>query len=818
MAVNLVSPGVNVREVDLTVGRIDASREFVGAIAGPFQKGPVNEPALIENEQQLLNVFGKPQLADGQYEYWLSASNYLSYGGTLRVVRTDVNEILFPNSLINANASPNGFLDDLKITSDEDYLNNHYNDVNWYYSSRNPGSWSNDLKVCMIDSAADQTISGINTTFVSTLGFSTDFTRTNITIGIGTNKLVGIDTTGITLQTKINETASGAISFNTLITDISADDGGTITFSPSSDNTGIVTESVQFGSTIEIQQPNQLQVGAAVTQTLSKSGVEGSQVVTYNGYLRGIITQIGNKEISVKITDRVDEDGVSYPIEYKNPGANTNLNAYSFDVQRALPFFITNPSQISAVQYNSDALSLSDWYDNQTLGLTNSTIYWKNIAPKPGTSQYCSERSSTNDELHIVVVDDKGSVTGVSGNIVEKFTNISKAIDARVSPSQPIYYKDLIKDGSNYIFAGVPEIGTASGLIVTGIGTDAQLQRTSGAWGSTAQSTKFNVVGSVTYDLQGGTDYSGPGSVGGYSASVSDLITSYQIFNNPAEYGINFLINGPSSGTTIYESQAKANALIAIAQNRKDCIAVVSPHKQSVVDVTNPETQTSNIIEFFEPLTSSSYAVFDSGYKYTYDRFNNKFTYIPCNSDIAGLMARTTLNNYSWFSPAGSNRGSLNNVVKLAYNPTQAQRDQIYTKRINPIISSPGAGFILFGDKTALSYASALDRINVRRLFLTIEESIERAARAQLFEFNDVITRTNFINIVEPYLRDVKAKRGITEFLVVCDETNNTPDIIDSNQFRADIFVKPARSINFIGLTFVATRTGVSFSEVVGTV
>jgi phage tail sheath protein FI len=201
-----------------------------------------------------------------------------------------------------------------------------------------------------------------------------------------------------------------------------------------------------------------------------------------------------------------------------------------------------------------------------------------------------------------------------------------------------------------------------------------------------------------------------------------------------------------------------------------------------------------------------------------FDRFNNTFRYIPCNADVAGLMARTSINQYSWFSPAGASRGAINGAVKLAYNPSKAQRDLLYPRRINPIIFSPGAGIILYGDKTALSYTSAFDRINVRRLFLTIESTIERAARAQLFEFNDVITRSNFLNIVEPYLRDVKSKRGITDFLVVCDETNNTPDVIDGNQFRADIFVKPARSINFIGLTFVATRTGVSFEEVVGNV
>jgi phage tail sheath protein FI len=236
------------------------------------------------------------------------------------------------------------------------------------------------------------------------------------------------------------------------------------------------------------------------------------------------------------------------------------------------------------------------------------------------------------------------------------------------------------------------------------------------------------------------------------------------------------------------------------------------------VNVTNTTTQTNNLINFFSPLASSSYAVFDSGYKYTYDRFNNRFVYIPCNADVAGLMTRTNVVAYPWFSPAGQQRGILNNVVKLAYNPTKAQRDKLYPLRINSIVTQPGIGTLLFGDKTALGYASAFDRINVRRLFLTIEQALEKAAQAQLFELNDELTRANFRNIVEPYLRDVQAKRGLYGFLVVCDTTNNTPDVIDNNEFRADIFLKPTKSINFVTLTFVATRTGVSFEEVVGRV
>jgi len=294
-------------------------------------------------------------------------------------------------------------------------------------------------------------------------------------------------------------------------------------------------------------------------------------------------------------------------------------------------------------------------------------------------------------------------------------------------------------------------------------------------------------------------------------------LNSYDKFADPVDSDIRFLLQGGCSGTK-EEEQAKANKLIQLAEGRKDTVAVISPNRGSVVNVTDSATQLKNVLSFFAPLTSSSYAVFDSGFQYVYDRFNKKFVYMPCSSDIAGCMVRTDRDHFPWFSPAGTQRGGLNFAIKLAFNPGQDARDQLYSNRINPITSKPGDGIILFGDKTALAFESAFDRINVRRLFITIEQAIENAAKSVLFELNDAGTRSNFINIVEPFLRDVQAKRGIQDFLLVCDETNNTPDVIDRNEFLADIFIKPARSINFIGLTFVATRTGVSFSEVVGTV
>ena len=300
-------------------------------------------------------------------------------------------------------------------------------------------------------------------------------------------------------------------------------------------------------------------------------------------------------------------------------------------------------------------------------------------------------------------------------------------------------------------------------------------------------------------------------------AELSDLMTSYGKFSNKDEAEVDYILMGPGGGTQA-ESQAKANYLVSLSNGRKDCVSCVGPHRNDLVGVTNDDTQTNNLINYFSSLSSSSYAIFDSGYKYMYDRFNNKFRYVPTNGDIGGLMTRTNLVAYPWFSPAGQQRGIINNAIKLAYNPDKAQRDKLYPARINPVVTQPGIGTLLFGDKTALGYASAFDRINVRRLFLTVEQALQKAAEAQLFELNDELTRANFRNIVEPYLRDVQAKRGLYGFLVVCDSTNNTPDVIDNNEFRADIFLKPAKSINYVTQTFVATRTGVDFEEVVGRV
>ena len=741
MATPQLSPGVLVREVDLTIGRAENVLDNIGAIAGPFEIGPVDDIIEISTEEQLVNTFGKPIGTDAQYEYWMSASSFLSYGGVLKVVRTA------GSNLNNANAGVGvASTAVLQVYNYDDYLNNHQSDATFTYCAKNPGTWANTLKVCQIDNFADQTI------------------------GISTNNLYN----------------AGA------------------------------------------------RVGFAVTANIDGAIIPGIGTTGgFTGFLKGIITGVStdstnsNSTFDVKITDRISAVGgiTSYfPIDYAE---GNSIAAYT--TSSAVQFL--NNSGVTTGHSASAAYtpaSVKDWYDEQTLGINNAVVYWKTLAPKPIDSNYVDTRNGKNDGMHVVLVDDEGRVTGIKGNIMEKHLNLSKAKDtvSSINPPQKTYYKDYLALYSDNLYAGKnPSEGADSqwgtAPIASGFSTVCTPVTTGdGLWGLDAQGVTYSSLGNIAYSLTGGQDY---GSIpanetkGGMKATLADLMTSYRLFSNKDEVQVDYLIMGPGC-TVESDSQAKANQLLSIAGDRKDCMATISPHRANVVNITNTETQTENVINFFSPLSSSSYGVFDSGYKYMFDRFNNQFRYVPCNGDVAGLMTRTNIVAYPWFSPAGQQRGVINNAVKLAYNPTKTQRDRLYPQRINSFITTPGIGTLLFGDKTALGYASAFDRINVRRLFLTIEQALEKAAQAQLFELNDELTRANFRNIVEPYLRDIQAKRGLYGFLVVCDTTNNTPDVIDNNEFRADIFLKPAKSINYVTLTFVATRTGISFEEVAGRV
>ena len=409
--------------------------------------------------------------------------------------------------------------------------------------------------------------------------------------------------------------------------------------------------------------------------------------------------------------------------------------------------------------------------------------YYDSVDGAPGTSPFVSDRNGSNDEIHVVVVDEDGGITGVPGQVLEAFSNLSKASDAKTPQGDINYYPEVIYNKSEHIYW--------------------TKHNSSGSnWGNAASGTTYTAVNDPTLSsLSAGAD--------GSSVTVGQLKDAYDKFADAETVDVGIIIAGTCTAAHIEN-------LITIAEARKDCVVFASPERADVVNITNSNTQKKNVIDFFSTISSSSYVFFDSGYKYMYDRYNDLFRFVPLNGDMAGLCARTDLIADSWFSPAGFNRGVVRGAVKLAFNPTKTQRDELYPARINPVATFPGQGTVLFGDKTALSSPSAFDRINVRRLFITLEKAISTASKFQLFEFNDEFTRANFRNIVEPFLREVQGRRGITDFLVVCDETNNTGDVIDRNEFKAEIFVKPARSINFITLSFVATRTGVSFDEVAG--
>jgi len=410
--------------------------------------------------------------------------------------------------------------------------------------------------------------------------------------------------------------------------------------------------------------------------------------------------------------------------------------------------------------------------------------YADQVDGAPGTSTYASTRSGSGDEIHVVVIDEDGGVSGVPGTILESYSKLSKASDAKSPQGDVNYYQTVISNKSNYIFF----------MDHNSSGTN---------WGNAAAGTAFTDVDVPTSEsLSGGLD--------GTASTDGNLKSGYELFNDADTVDVGLIIAGPSG------SASHIDNLITIAENRKDCVVFASPQRSDVVNISNSNTQTSNVVDFFNGIRSSSYVVFDSGYKYCYDRYSDVYRFVPLNGDIAGLAARTDILADSWFSPAGLNRGIIRGAAKLAYNPTKTQRDDLYTARVNPVSTFSGQGTILFGDKTGLGSPSAFDRINVRRLFITLEKAVATASKFQLFEFNDEFTRANFRNIVEPFLREVQGRRGITDFLVVCDETNNTGEVIDRNEFVAEIFVKPARSINFITLSFVATRTGVSFEEVAG--
>jgi len=468
-----------------------------------------------------------------------------------------------------------------------------------------------------------------------------------------------------------------------------------------------------------------------------------------------------------------------YELDYMDLSANLAVGMYAAkyagELGNSLKVSIFANTQISAANWRANGASYWTWANE--------------FNSPPNTSVYVANVNGMNDEMHLVVIDEDGRFTGVANTVLEKFAFLSKASDAKNDDGSSNYYINVINDRSRYVYI------TNHALNAAGVAQTA-------TWGATAANTTFNQfgLGEFSYSLSGGLT----GTV-----SNANRINAYDYFRNGDEVDVSLILTGAA------ESAVVQHVIDNVVEYRKDCVAFISPEMNDVVDQLGREA--NNAIQYKDSVArSTSYAVMDSGWKYQFDKYNNVYRWVPLNGDIAGLCVRTDFERDPWFSPAGFNRGQIKNVVKLAYNPDKTDRDELYKNGINPVVTFKGEGTVLYGDKTLLARPSAFDRINVRRLFIVLEKAIARAAKYSLFEFNDAFTRAQFVALVEPFLRDVQGRRGIYDFRVVCDETNNTPEVIDRNEFVGDIYIKPARSINYIQLNFVAVRTGVSFDEIVG--
>ena len=734
----LVSPGVSVREVDLT-NVVPAVATSVGAIAGAFQKGPVSSVTTITSEEQLVQVFGKPNSSN--FETFFTATNFLQYADNLKVVRAG-------SGIVNAGAN-SGIL-----IRDEDHYQASFQDgsgSHGEWAARTAGTHGNSLGVDICPSAR---------AFAQPLG------SLNLTVG---------------------EKAIGSLEITV-------------------DNQDATDATIAIGDIISFQTASAVvaTVAGAITVATKNLVVDGNSGTIVVGD-RVLGAGISDGDVVVKVASITDQQNLV--LDKAIIVANDIPLVFSKDTQVE-----SGGQEYEVTSVSGEVLTIRLLDDPaggglQTIIPDNSLITrrWRFsdlFDSAPGTSAWSTANGrGEKDEIHVAVYDTTGDVTGfdvdVAGQrtaaVIEIFPSMSKNPNAKTSEGSNNYYPDVIFAQSQFIY------WTDHLAAGTNWGTDI------------ATGTDYTFVSGVDVSsLTGGTD--------DYTLTAGEIKLAYDLFANTETLDINLVLGGASS--TVADTEAAMDThvtmITSLVESRRDCVGFVSPYRGATVGVADSITATKNVVDGFNNCPSSSYMVFDSGYKYMYDKYNDVYRFVPLNGDTAGLCAFTDQIADSFFSPAGFNRGNIRGAVKLSFNPTKAERDQLYKARINPVVNFPGQGVVLFGDKTALSKPSAFDRINVRRLFLLLEKAISTAAKFQLFEFNDEFTRAQFRNLVEPFLRDIQGRRGITDFSVVADGTNNTGEVIDRNEFVADIFIKPARSINFISLNFVAVRTGVSFSEVGG--
>ena len=577
---------------------------------------------------------------------------------------------------------------------------------------------------------------------------------------------------------------------------------------PSEDNASdwlVASEFLQYGGRLAVVRAE----SGVLNATATGSGVLIKDKADFDG---GVTSEVlaaryagtdGNY-YRVVLVDRGADEIATVAGHGLTAGATYNDGTNDHEVYAVLGTDTIAIINTDGVKASANGVTTTPWYNQTSIASTGLKL--SAIGPRPGTSAFAAENHLSYDEVHVAVVDERTNA------VVERFTYVSKLSDAVTAEGASNYWRDVVNNESQYIYSAAEQT--------------ANLQSTGNAWGSAAASYAATAAApelmklilpsgaNGAYDgylLSGGTD--------DYAYTAGEIQTAYNLFLDTEASEIDFVLMGGSMSTEA-DTKTKAGAVIGVATSRTDCVAFVSPHVGNQVAASGgaltSTQQRDNTIAFFDTLPSTSYAVFDSGIKYTYDRFADKYRYIGCNGDIAGLCVRTSTAVDDWISPAGLNRGGLRNVVKLAFNPNKADRDELYQSRVNPVVSFPGSGPVLFGDKTALASPSAFDRINVRRLFLNIEKRAAELGKQVLFEQNDAITRGGFNSAITSYLSEVQARRGLTDYLVRCDESNNTPAVIDRNEFVAELYLKPTRSINYVTVTVTATRTGVEFSEVVG--
>jgi len=752
-----LSPGVNVSEIDLTTV-VPSVATSDGGIAGVFRWGPIGERVLVDSENILAARFGKP--TNFNAETWFTAANFLSYSNRLWVSRAANTTGANPTAVFDSSSG------------------------NTTLTGGSTTSLSNGMYVFSVsNSSAIGTVGTLNTIEV--------INSTSISLSVAPS---GSDT-GITFYFANPATSYSAVAVSATNA-VVANLVNQIVLNENDYTNKINSNTLNFDTDVLYVAKYPGDIGNSLRISVcDSSNAFSSNVAT----AANLSFTIGSNVAVASFTGST------------NAAANTFADAFAVGDQIRVGNTTINEQflKIGSVSSNANAshtrvyLNFQDPYrlrdDFSTATVSKNWEFFNVVELAPGQSDHVRLNGNTaaNDELHIVVVDEKGGFTGTPGSILEVYQGVSRATDAKNGDGSTNYYVDLININSNYVWFANHRSGSAA---ANSINIASSINSTAG-----------------NYQLIYGSDGFDEANTSGFSAIAS----AYDMFISPEDVDISLVLQGrPLGGTTSIAGETVTGYQLAnyiidnITEVRKDCVALISPNKTTVLN--NIGREAVSIKNWRDAIRSTSYAVLDSGYKYQYDRYNDVYRWIPLNGDIAGLCARTDQSNDAWWSPAGFNRGQIKNIVKLAFNPRQSERDVLYSNGVNPVVAFPGQGTVLYGDKTLLKKPSAFDRINVRRLFIVLEKAISASAKFSMFEFNDAFTRAQFKNLVTPYLRNIQGRRGITDFLVVCDDTNNTPQVIDSNQFVGDIYIKPARSINFIQLNFVAVGTGVQFSEVVG--